>query len=246
MNIFRVLIFSPQADRLERLLLRDPLFHVIDAWQGETDIYTRICKGDADVVVLDENMPGTDTLHLLKRLKNTMLPHPRVIYITDTPSPDLLKDVDSCMYSDFDDAAFFHCLHEAFKYPWGMLGQTCEKQCRQLADETCRLLKMDPVLKGFPYVCLCIAIQACRTAPLSQAALYEILSQRFNITAASAERCIRTVIEHTWLHGDLAAISALFGYTVDPEKGKPTNQEFIAMLAQHVKDIMLARQQQKG
>ena len=58
MNIFRVLIFSPQADRLERLLLRDPLFHVIDAWQGETDIYTRICKGDADVVVLDENMPG--------------------------------------------------------------------------------------------------------------------------------------------------------------------------------------------
>ena len=61
--------------------------------------------------------------------------------------------------------------------------------------------------------------------------LYPEVAKRFSTTASRVERGIRHAIEVAWNRADFDVIQDLFGYTVNPLKGKPTNSEFIAMLA---------------
>ena len=61
--------------------------------------------------------------------------------------------------------------------------------------------------------------------------LYPAVAKRFNTTASRVERAIRHAIEVAWDRGDLETLQKYFGYTVSNAKGKPTNSEFIAMIA---------------
>lgn len=61
--------------------------------------------------------------------------------------------------------------------------------------------------------------------------LYPGIAERFNTTPSRVERAIRHAIEVAWSRGRIETINKLFGYTIHDEKGKPTNGEFIAMVA---------------
>lgn len=61
--------------------------------------------------------------------------------------------------------------------------------------------------------------------------LYPSIAKKFNTTSSRVERAIRHAIEVAWSRGKVDTINALFGYTINNEKGKPTNSEFIAMVA---------------
>ena len=61
--------------------------------------------------------------------------------------------------------------------------------------------------------------------------LYPAVARRYHTTSTCVERAIRHAIEVAWERGDLDALQRVFGYTVSTSKGKPTNSEFIAMIA---------------
>lgn len=61
--------------------------------------------------------------------------------------------------------------------------------------------------------------------------LYPAVAKKFNTTASRVERAIRHAIEVAWDRGDVEVLQRFFGYTVSGIKGKPTNSEFIAMIA---------------
>ena len=61
--------------------------------------------------------------------------------------------------------------------------------------------------------------------------LYPEVAKRFHTTPSRVERAIRHAIEVAWDRGDLETLQRFFGYTVSNAKGKPTNSEFIAMIA---------------
>ncbi len=61
--------------------------------------------------------------------------------------------------------------------------------------------------------------------------LYPDLAKKHKTTPSRVERAIRHAIEVAWNRGQIEAIENIFGYTVDSNKGKPTNSEFIAMIA---------------
>ncbi len=61
--------------------------------------------------------------------------------------------------------------------------------------------------------------------------LYPSIAKKYNTTASRVERAIRHAIEVAWGRGQIEAINKLFGYTVHNDKGKPTNSEFIAIIA---------------
>jgi len=61
--------------------------------------------------------------------------------------------------------------------------------------------------------------------------LYPTIAKSYNTTPSRVERAIRHAIEVAWSRGQVEAIDKLFGYTVNIGKGKPTNSEFIAMIA---------------
>jgi len=61
--------------------------------------------------------------------------------------------------------------------------------------------------------------------------LYPTIANKYNTTASRVERAIRHAIEVAWTRGRIDTINQLFGYTVNNAKGKPTNSEFIALIA---------------
>lgn len=57
--------------------------------------------------------------------------------------------------------------------------------------------------------------------------LYPLVARRHGLTVSCVERSLRILVESTWSHGSLSAMERFFGHSVDPERGKPTNREFL-------------------
>ena len=65
--------------------------------------------------------------------------------------------------------------------------------------------------------------------------LYPTVAKRYQTTSSRVERAIRHAIEVAWNRGKLDTLDELFGYTVSNGKGKPTNSEFIALIADTIR-----------
>jgi len=61
--------------------------------------------------------------------------------------------------------------------------------------------------------------------------LYPLIAQKYSTTPSRVERAIRHAIELAWDRGNTEMMNKFFGYTINLERGKPTNSEFIAMVA---------------
>ncbi len=88
-------------------------------------------------------------------------------------------------------------------------------------------------IKGYQYLreAIIIAVQDMDVINAVTKVLYPEVAKRFSTTASRVERAIRHAIEVAWDRGDLETLQKYFGYTVSNAKGKPTNSEFIAMIA---------------
>jgi len=65
--------------------------------------------------------------------------------------------------------------------------------------------------------------------------MYPVLAKKYKTTPSRVERAIRHAIEVAWNRGEIAMHDKIFGYTVNSNKGKPTNSEFIAMIADKIR-----------
>ena len=88
-------------------------------------------------------------------------------------------------------------------------------------------------IKGYQYVreAIVLTIKDVSMIHAVTKVLYPTVARRHNTTPSCVERAIRHAIEVAWNRGDLDALQRLFGYTVSNTRGKPTNSEFIAMIA---------------
>ena len=88
-------------------------------------------------------------------------------------------------------------------------------------------------IKGYQYLreAILIAVKDMDVINAVTKVLYPEVAKRFGTTASRVERAIRHAIEVAWDRGDLETLQKYFGYTVSNTKGKPTNSEFIAMIA---------------
>lgn len=88
-------------------------------------------------------------------------------------------------------------------------------------------------IKGYQYLreAIIIAVKDMEVINAVTKVLYPAVAKRFNTTPSRVERAIRHAIEVAWDRGDLETLQKYFGYTVSNAKGKPTNSEFIALIA---------------
>ena len=88
-------------------------------------------------------------------------------------------------------------------------------------------------IKGYQYLreAIILTIKDMEMINAVTKVLYPEVAKRFNTTPSRVERAIRHAIEVAWDRGDIEILQKFFGYTVSNIKGKPTNSEFIAMIA---------------
>ena len=92
-------------------------------------------------------------------------------------------------------------------------------------------------IKGYQYLREAIMMSVEDAGMISSITkiLYPTIAKKFQTTPSRVERAIRHAIEVAWSRGRMETLDALFGYTVDIGKGKPTNSEFIALIADHIR-----------
>ena len=92
-------------------------------------------------------------------------------------------------------------------------------------------------IKGYQYLREAIMMSVEDPSMISSITkiLYPTIAKRLQTTPSRVERAIRHAIEVAWSRGRMETLDALFGYTIDTGKGKPTNSEFIALIADKIR-----------
>ncbi len=104
------------------------------------------------------------------------------------------------------------------------------ERIREILDR----LSVDSTHKGYRYLSTAIGV-ASRSRSLYRAmttVVYPETARQHGATAKQVERCIRTAIDAAWVRGDLESQYIYFGNTIDGNRGKPTNSEFIARVTE--------------
>lgn len=88
-------------------------------------------------------------------------------------------------------------------------------------------------IKGYQYLREAIMLSVENTEMLSAITklLYPTIAKKYGTTSSRVERAIRHAIEVAWGRGNMDTLNNLFGYTISLGKGKPTNSEFVALIA---------------
>ncbi|MGI6678795.1 MAG: sporulation transcription factor Spo0A [Dehalobacterium sp.] len=88
-------------------------------------------------------------------------------------------------------------------------------------------------IKGYQYLrdAILMVIDEVNLLGAITKELYPMIAEKYNTTASRVERAIRHAIELAWDRGNVDMMNKFFGYTINVDRGKPTNSEFIAMVA---------------
>lgn len=92
-------------------------------------------------------------------------------------------------------------------------------------------------IKGYQYLreAIMMSVQDVEMLNSITKILYPTIAKKFQTTSSRVERAIRHAIEVAWNRGKMETLDAMFGYTINTGKGKPTNSEFIALIADKIR-----------
>lgn len=217
----RVLLCSPHPMHTLRAL-DVPGITVCDIVPDAGSLPQHTARMQPHVLVLDSTAALPATLCDTLLCAQPACP-PRILTCFDTTVP-----VDLCCAADLP-----VCVCSVMCLPYGKLAARSMPDRLRCAEQLLDALGMPRSLRGYTAIAYGAALLSALPAPFphTQHWLYPLLSQAQQCTPAAIERRIRCAIESTWLHGSLQSQSALFGLSISPERGKPTNSELLCRLA---------------
>lgn len=129
---------------------------------------------------------------------------------------------------------------------WRLFGQKASMQNFEMPNDIDLELRVTEVIhqvgvpahiKGYQYLreAIMMAIRDMESVGAITKIMYPGIAKKFRTTASRVERAIRHAIEVAWDRGDIETLQSYFGYTVSGVKGKPTNSEFISMIADRLR-----------
>ncbi|MFD3447802.1 sporulation transcription factor Spo0A [Microbacteriaceae bacterium 4G12] len=203
-----------------------------------------------DVLVLDIIMPHLDGLAVLEKLRDMNKPkQPNVIMLTAFGQEDVTKkavDLGASYFilKPFDMENLTSHIRQVSGKPSAIMKRplptfrstTADGKPKNLDASITSIIHEIGVpahIKGYMYLREAISMVYNDIELLGSITkvLYPDIAKKYNTTASRVERAIRHAIEVAWSRGNIESISSLFGYTVSMSKAKPTNSEFIAMVA---------------
>ncbi len=220
-------------------------------------------KIQADVVLLDIVMPRLDGIGVLERLQGQNLRHrPRILILTAFGQEQITRrafqlGADYFVLKPFD----LNILGRRIREVMQGKGEAREAMAAaQNPDDSGEsdAVAIDPLqeittiiqavgvpanIKGYRYLrrAISMVVEDVEIMEAVTKELYPAVAREFNTTATRVERAVRHAIEVAWNRGNTEVMARYFGYTVDSSRGKPTNSEFIALVADKVRMKMRRR-----
>ncbi len=223
-----------------RMLLQDAVektgdFTVVGSCGDGDEALELIKEKGAQMVVMDLVLPGLDGLSLLAELEK--LPFvPKTIVVSAFMNDHAVSEA-------AEHGAYYFmpkpCLGSAIAERMRLAVGNEEEEVQRASDLESKVtsiiheIGVPAHIKGYQYLreAIMLAVEDMEIINAVTKVLYPEVAKRFATTPSRVERAIRHAIEVAWDRGDLETLQRFFGYTVNSAKGKPTNSEFIAMIA---------------
>lgn len=241
---------------LGTLIRDDSELELVGQADNGKDIYDIIKEKEPDVVLLDIIMPKVDGLTVMERVNqdSSMKKHPAFIVISAVGQEQITEDafnLGACYYimKPFDNEMILnrikHFRDNRTRRPGVILKPekqdfSVEMKNRNLEMDVTSIIHEIGVpahIKGYQYLrdAIIMSVEDMEMLNSITKILYPTIAKKHQTTPSRVERAIRHAIEVAWSRGKMDTIDELFGYTVSTGKGKPTNSEFVALIADKIR-----------
>lgn len=201
-----------------------------------------------DVLLIDGFMPKLDAIGVLHEMNSMKLEHkPLVMVISGTDNQRFESEVlkagaDYFFLKPYSPAMLAERIMQFSSIREAVPVQNGANNLEVVISQIMHQIGVPAHIRGYQYLREAIILSVNDDEMISSVTkiLYPTVAKRFKTTPSRVERAIRHAIEVAWDRGDVDVLSSYFGYTIQNERGKPTNSEFIAMISDNLKLQMKA------
>lgn len=217
--------------------------------EGE-EAYNAVLDYKPDVLILDVFLSGMDGLEVLEQIRqNTNLNDTKVLFLTSVGSQRIIScafslGADYYLLKPYNTEILAKRVMQIASYGSKernstevSFGNTQEEyilgSLESDVTDIIRDIGIPAHIKGYQYIRegIIMSVKDANMLNYITKLLYPTIAKKYRTTSSSVERAIRHAIEVAWNRGKIDVIEEMFGYTVSAGKGKPTNSEFIALIA---------------
>ena len=232
----------------------EPGFEMVGVCVNGMEVLDVLDKAEVEVLILDLIMPYMDGIGVLEKVNELNLqPRPKIIILTAFGQENITQKAvqlgaDYYILKPFN----LQVLGDRVKQVVRDEGTGIESIApmatatiqpvspKNLEVEVTKVIHEIGVpahVKGYQYLrdAIMLVIEEINYLGAVTKELYPTIAQKYDTTPSRVERAIRHAIELAWDRGDVDKINKFFGYTISGEKGKPTNSEFIAIIADRLR-----------
>lgn len=224
---------------------------VIDAVKNGDEAMKLISRQAYDLVISDLWLPSIDASAIMKKCTENTKTSPSFVILTQVSTPSVLMEANRagaalCLPKPVDYELLCDRIETILKNRSNSLAQKETQEDKDgempvdIETQVTRIIHQIGVpahIKGYQYLRTAILMTISDNDVINSVTkvLYPSVAKKYQTTTSRVERAIRHAIEVAWDRGDVDTLNSYFGYTIQNSRGKPTNSEFIAMIADNLR-----------
>ncbi len=247
-NNAKILLCDENSEERKRIIdfLTKSGFHNIDeASNGEIAI-DKLMSGGYDLAIVDLWISVIDGIGIIRSVQNSHIKlKPSFILMSPINKQNILVEAseagaDICILKPFDYTSLAAHINSILRIRSKSeikdslsVGADMEAQVTKIIHQ----IGVPAHIKGYQYLrtAILMTIEDNDVINSVTKVLYPTVAKKYQTTTSRVERAIRHAIEVAWDRGDIDTLNSYFGYTIQNSRGKPTNSEFIAMIADNLR-----------
>lgn len=240
---------------LDNILHTDDSIEVVGKAEDGLRALEVIRQNEPDVVLLDLIMPKLDGLEVMQKINSdsNLKKHPAFIVISAIGKETITEDAFSqgavyFIMKPFENEMIINKIKQVSGSAQGTVTapkagaapvyeEISEKDLESDVTNIIHEIGVPAHIKGYQYLrdAIMMSVENREVINSITKILYPTIAKMNKTTPSRVERAIRHAIEVAWSRGKMDTIDELFGYTISTGKGKPTNSEFIALIADKIR-----------
>ena len=230
------------AETLGGIICSEEEFELIGITNSGQDAISLIREKNPDVMLLDVVMPAGGGLDVLSSFQGDTTIKTKFIMVSAIGDEKITRDAFAMgatyyIMKPFEAASVIRRIKNVMKDPETEEVKKNRQELDKVITNALVTLGVPARLNGYKYLRQAIGMVVENPTVVSAVTkkIYPVIGDRYHVSAPSVERAIRHAVEVSWNRGNIQEMDRLFGYTINYEKGKPTNSEYIAMIADHIR-----------
>ena len=198
-----------------------------------------------EVIIMDAFLQHIDAMGVISRINmKDPVKRPLIIVMSGIDNPNFEREITKCgvdyyFLKPIDPQMMAERIIQISS--WKGVGITAHYEAQEdltvVITEILHQIGVPAHIKGYQYVREAIRLTVENPDMLNSVTkiLYPTVAENFKSTSSRVERAIRHAIEVAWDRGDVEVLNSYFGYTIQSQRGKPTNSEFVAMISDKIR-----------